>query len=271
MFNRLIFIIIFTSLQFVYSGEFLCELNIAQPGQDINQDNINKFIRKFNYKINKKGEGTQIQLGDVTLFLWVKSEMLNVVLKEKSTEHSVKTSYRIDQNIVDIRLKKFIQLTCKKGLLQQKKESIEGRDLFQFKENLKIITKKDFILQYHQTNVQGMMRPIIFQAGKRFSVDEKYSQEEDRCQFLAQLQFNEDITVENDSEFIVYDISVHQNNETHKVLTYSFINHTTNKTTQLNPYYSPFSFSCRISNNHKLTSADILRITGDSIEVQKID
>jgi hypothetical protein len=271
MFKKLIFIMILTSIQFVYSAEFSCELNIAQPGQDINQDNIDKFIRKFSYSPSKKGDGTQIQLGEVTLFLWEKSEMLNVVLKVKSTEHSVKTSYRIDQDLIDIRLKKFIQLTCKKGVLEEKKVTIEGKDLFQFKENLKVMTKKDFILQYYQTNVQGMMRPIIFQVGKRFSVDEKYSQQEDRCQFLAQLQFNEDITVENDSEFIVYDISVHQNNETHKVLTYSFINPTTNRTTQLNPYYSPFSFSCRISNNHKLTPSDILRITGGVIEVQKID
>ncbi|MCO4794264.1 MAG: hypothetical protein KC493_11150 [Bacteriovoracaceae bacterium] len=264
-----------------YSTEYKCSINLIPPNKEISKSQFNKYIKQFSYKMKEGAPGKTSTLKDVSVFIWAKASKIHLAIQRKQKEGKplkYQTSYRIDTADIKVKITPDIEVSCftasaiskikDKSTRKMLDKSIsDSSDLYSYGSDVLFTTTTFLKFKYRQQNATGMMRPIVFQKGNLYTLDDNIKKDENWCIFNIEVKLNEDTFLQQNTKFKPHSVSKNSNNNTQTVYSYNFVDFSSGKKSYDTSRYSPFSFECSLGKNQGFKSEVIKEVTGGRIKI----
>lgn len=259
----------------IFSASYRCAIDYSEPGESYNAEQLAQFVRNFDYELDEKRPGKQIQFKDVQVFVWTRKEQLYLKVKFEDGKE-VTTFYGKDQDRVLMKWASNREITCSLGgtAMSDEADAVLSTAL-RADSNLKTVAGElaievlqPFTFVFEQRVVNGRMRPAVFVGGKTFSGDKKIKKGTPRCQFFAQLEFDQDTEMEMGSKWIIKSKNHFSNDGVNEVITFDFVG-ASGSVAQKNSMLTPMNIQCTYPKGVAFKVADFKQIVGSFLDIKR--
>jgi len=261
--------------------EYKCSINLIPKGKEISKSEFSEYIKQFTYKMKEGAPGKTSTLKDVSLFIWAKNKKINlaVQLKQKEGEPlKIQTSYPVNITEIKMKISPNIDVAClTHEALSNVKDSNTRKmldksigdksDLYNYGADIYFVTNTFLKFIYNQRLANDKMRPIVFQKGKLYTLDENIDKNLNWCIFNIEVKLDEDTYIQKNTKLKPASVSKNSNNSTQTVYSYNFVDFSSGKKLYETSRYAPFSFECSLNKNQGFKSEVIKEVTGGRIKV----
>lgn len=261
--------------------EYKCSINLIPKGKEINKNEFSKYIKQFSYKMKEGAPGKTSTLNDVSLFIWTKNKKINLAVQIKQKEGDplkIQTSYPINIPEIKMKVSPNIDVAClTQTALSNVKDSNARKmldksigdksDLYNYGADIYFVTNTFLKFIYNQRLANDKMRPIVFQEGKLYTLDDNIDKNLNWCIFNIEVKLDEDTYIQKNTKLKPATVSRNSNNNTQTVYSYNFVDFSTGKKLYETSRYAPFSFECSLNKNQGFKSEVIKEVTGGRIKV----
>jgi hypothetical protein len=267
--------------QTVEATEYKCSINLIPKGKEISKEEFGKYIKQFDYKMVDGAPGKTSTLGDVSLFIWAKNKKIHLAAQIKQKEGEplkVQTSYPLNFPEIKLKISPNVDIACltqqalsnvkDSNALKMLDKSINDKsDLYSYGADIFFVTNTFLKFVYNQQLANGKMRPIVFQQGKLFTLDDQIDKDKNWCIFNIEVILDEDTYLQKNTKLKPASVSKNSNNDRQTVYSYNFVDFSTGKKLYETSRYSPFSFECSLQKDQGFKSEVIKEVTGGRIKV----
>lgn len=278
---ELLSLLIAIFFQTVQATEHKCSINLIPKGKEISKAEFGKYIKQFDYKMVDGAPGKTSTLGDVSLFIWAKNKKIHLAAQIKQKEGDplkIQTSYPLNIPEIKLKISPNIDIAC---LTQQALSNVKDADalkmldksindksdLYNYGADIFFVTNMPLKFVYNQQLANGKMRPIVFQQGKLFTLDDQINKDKNWCIFNIEVKLDEDTYLQKNTKLKPASVSKNSNNDRQTVYSYNFVDFSTGKKLDETSRYSPFSFECSLQKDQGFKSEVIKEVTGGRIKV----
>ena len=261
--------------------EYKCSINLIPPGKEISKNKFSKYIKQFVYKSIDGAPGKTSTLDKVSVFIWTKNNKLHLVVQiknKKSDPLKVQTNYPINIPEVKLKISPNIDIVC---LTNQALDTIKDSntrkmldksitdksDLYQYGADVLFVTNTFLKFIYNQRMANGKMRPILFQKGQLYTIDDKIDKSINWCIFNIEVKLDEDTYIQKNTKLKPASVSKNSNNSSQTVYSYNFVDFSSGKKRYETSRYAPFSFECSLNKDQGFKANVIKDVTGGRIKV----
>ncbi len=264
-----------------WSTEYKCSINLIPKGKEISKADFNKYIKQFSYKMVDGAPGKTSTLKNVSLFIWAKNKKIHLAVQLKQKEGDplkIQTGFPLETPEIKLKISPDIDIAC---LTQQALSSVKDSeqrkmldksigdksDLYNYGADIYFMTNTFLKFIYNQQLANGKMRPIVFQNGKLYTLDDQIDKNKNWCIFNIEVKLDEDTYLQKNTKLKPASVSKNSNNSTQTVYSYNFVDFSTGKKLYETSRYAPFSFECSLEKEQGFKAETIKEVTGGRIKV----
>lgn len=265
----------------VHGTEYKCSINLIPSGKEISKTEFAKYIKQFSYKSVDGAPGKTSTLGKVSVFIWTKKKKIHLAVQikqDKKDPLKIQSSYQMNTPEVKMKISPNIDIACltQKALDNVKdannrkmldKSITDKSDLYQYGADIYFVTNTFLKFIYNQQMANGKMRPIVFQKGRLYTIDDNIDKNQNWCIFNIEVKLDEDTYIQKNTKLKPASVSKNSNNSTQTVYSYNFVDFSSGKKLYETSRYAPFSFECSLNKNQGFKADVIKNVTGGRIKV----
>lgn len=271
----LLFIMTFSS--YSWSRSYICSLNYVPLGKSIDVSQADQYIKSFIFD-STQSKGRKVKFKGDEVMVWNKNKEIQVRFTDGKSKTFFHTQFSPIRPTFSVKLNGSRSFKCKdksKPGANPTSSSDGGPGpltqaslLENYKKDLDVLLSSNLTIKYFQENVQGRMRPIIFQGGKLYTADDERDNDGNWCILNFQLQLDENTEVDRGTRWDVISTGKFSNSSSHHVYTFTFVDIGRGKKMNDNNYYAPFSLECRIKKAVPFSYKLFRRITGERLAIK---
>lgn len=265
----------------VQGTEYKCSINLIPAGKEISKKEFSKYIKQFSYKSVDGAPGKTSTLGEVSVFIWAKKKKIHLAVQikqEKKDPLKIQSSYPMRTPEVKMKISPNIDIVCLTNQALDSVKDVNSRkmldksitdksDLYQYGADIYFVTNTFLKFIYKQQMANGKMRPIVFQKGRLYTIDDDIDKNHNWCIFNIEVKLDEDTYIQKNTKLKPASVSKNSNNSKQTVYSYNFVDFSSGKKLYETSRYAPFSFECSLNKNQGFKADVIKDVTGGRIKV----
>lgn len=237
--------------------------------------------KSFDFDVVKNSQGTGGELEGQAYFLSTINQDISVLVQNSKTSSQTKTNFSVSRKEFSLSSSPGFDLSCthdpivpvvtKNKTKDAKLKLDEDTSLDKFEASLDFVTTEQMKVFYNVDGAEksSRMRSIIFQKGRMYTLDDDARRDlnGNYCILQVKLELDQDTMINKGDRWQTEQYKPLDNNSTHMVYAYSFVDASQGKVTQRFRRYVPFNMACQVKKPLKFDQKMWREITGDRIKL----